>query len=134
MVSDGGSREFEKIHQVVLDVISDNIASLVQYNKYGAINIAYTTTNGYYVIKFISEAYTLQNNTTIHGQIISTGELVVRAQYLLSMQENNNWYWEQQLLQQTIIVPTRIILHPCLDVVEITDFQDIPNTICNSIQ
>ena len=41
------------------------MASLFQYGNYGAINTDDTTTNVFYVIKFISEAYTLQNNTTI---------------------------------------------------------------------
>ena len=77
---------FDEIHQVVLDFISDNVASLVQSGKYSIINTADTTTNGFYVIQFISEAYTLQNNTKIDGQIISADELVVKAQYLLSMQ------------------------------------------------
>ena len=58
---------FEEIHQVVLDGISDNMAALVQTGKYGAINTYDTTTNEFYVIMFISEAYTLQNNTTIDG-------------------------------------------------------------------
>ena len=49
------------------------MASLVQSGNYGTINISDTTTNGYYVIKFISEAYMLQNNTTIDGQIIIAG-------------------------------------------------------------
>ena len=42
------------------------MASLVQYGKYGAIDTVETTTNGFYVIQLISEAYTLQNNTTIY--------------------------------------------------------------------
>ena len=46
------------------------MASLVQYGNYGAINTAGKTTNEFYVIKLISEAYTLQNNTTIDGYII----------------------------------------------------------------
>ena len=54
---------------------------------YSAINTDETTTNGFYVIQFISEAYTLQNDTTIYGQVISAGELVVKSQYLFSMQE-----------------------------------------------
>ena len=62
------------------------MALLVQSGKYGATNTADTITNVFYVIKFISEAYTLQNNTTIDGQIISAGELVVKAQYLCSTQ------------------------------------------------
>ena len=39
------SEAFDEIHQVVLDGISDNIASLAQYGMYGDINIDYTTTN-----------------------------------------------------------------------------------------
>ena len=31
------------------------------------------------------------------------------------MQENTNWYWKKQPLQQTIIFPTHTILHPRLN-------------------
>ena len=61
-------KEFEDISQVVLDGISDNMAWLFQSVKYGTIKIDTTTTNGYIVIKFISEAYTLKNNTKIDGK------------------------------------------------------------------
>ena len=44
---------FEKIHQVVLDGINDNMDVLVQSCKHGAINTADTTTNRFYVTKFI---------------------------------------------------------------------------------
>ena len=57
---------------------------------HGEINTNDNTSNELYVVKFLSEAYTLQNNTTIDGQIISSGELVVKAQYFWSMQENTN--------------------------------------------
>ena len=59
----------------------------------------------------------LQKNTTIDGQFISSGELSVKAQYLCSVKENTNCYWKHKPLQQTIIVPTRTILHPRLDVI-----------------
>ena len=97
------------------------MASLFQSGMYGAINIDDTTTYELDVIPFISEAYTLQNNTKIDGHVISAGELVVKSQYLCYMKENTNWYWKQQPLQETIIVPTRTILHPRLDVIIITD-------------
>ena len=84
--------EFDEIHQVVLDGISDKMASLVQSGKYGDINIADTTKNVFYVIQFISEAYTLQNNTKIDGQIVSADKLVFKAQYICSIQESTNWY------------------------------------------
>ena len=69
---------FDEIHQVVLDVIRDNVVSLSQSGKYGVVNTADTTTNGFYVIKFVSESYTLQNNTKIDGKFISTVELVFK--------------------------------------------------------
>ena len=47
--------------------------SLVESEKYGVINTTDMTTNGFYVIMFTSEAYILQDNTTIYGQIIIAG-------------------------------------------------------------
>ena len=46
------SDEFDEIHQVVLDGISDNTASLFESGNYGAINTTYTSTNGFYAIMF----------------------------------------------------------------------------------
>ena len=46
--------------------------SLVESGKYGAINTADTSTNGFYVIMFTSGAYKLQYNTKIYGKIITT--------------------------------------------------------------
>ena len=101
---------------------------------YGAINTDDNTSNGLYVIQFISEACTLQNNTTIYGQVISSGELFIKAQYIYSMQENTNWYWKQQPLQQTIIVTTLTILHTRLNVIIIRYVQDTPKNICSRNQ
>ena len=64
-----------------------------------------------------------QNITTIDGQVITAVELVFKAQYLLFMKENSNWYWKQQSLQHNIIVSTRTILHPSRYVVIMTDVQ-----------
>ena len=49
---------------------------------YDNISTDDNTDNGFYVIQFISQAYTLQNNTTTYGQVISAGELVVKAKYI----------------------------------------------------
>ena len=54
------SEYFDDVHKVVLDGISDNMSSLLQLGKYGDINSEDTTTIGYYVIKYLSEPYTLQ--------------------------------------------------------------------------
>ena len=67
---------FDAIHQVVIDGISDNMATLVKSKKYGAINTTDTATNGYYIIIFTSEAYELQDNATIDGIFLTFVELV----------------------------------------------------------
>ena len=66
------------------------MASFVESEKYGAINTTDTSTNGFHIVIFTPGAYTLQENTTIDGQIITAGELVVKAQYLYSMQVYTN--------------------------------------------
>ena len=67
------SEAFDKIHQVVLDGISENMASLFQSGMYDAINTDETTKKGFYVIKLLSYVYKLQNNATIEGHVISVG-------------------------------------------------------------
>ena len=79
------SDAFDEIHQVVLYGMSDNMASLVESEKYGAINTTETTTNGFYVIMFRSEVYTLQYLKKIDGKVITAGELVVKAHTLIGI-------------------------------------------------
>ena len=59
---DTKSEAFERIHQVVIDGISDNMALLVRYVKYGAINTTYSTTMGSYMVNF-SQRPTLYRKT-----------------------------------------------------------------------
>ena len=59
---------------------------LVKSGKYGTIHKTDTSTNGFYVIMFTSEAYKLQDNTTIYGKIITACKLVFKAQYICYMQ------------------------------------------------
>ena len=49
------------------------MALLVQYGKYGIINTTDYTKIGYYVIKVVSEAYTIQKDTTCDVQISTAG-------------------------------------------------------------
>ena len=107
---------------------------LVEPGKYGAINTTDKKTNGFYVIIFKSEAYTLHDNTTIDGIIITPGELVVKSKYLCSMQVDTNWYWNQHPQYHFITEPTRKILHPKLEVNAVTDFHEITKSVCTRTQ
>ena len=110
------------------------MALLVESGKYVSINKTDTSTNGFYVIMFTSEAYTLQDNTTIDGQIITFGEYIVKAQYLCSMQVDTNGYWNKQPKNHVITVPTRTILHPQLEVNTVKDFHAIHTSVCTRKQ
>ena len=74
------------MHQVIIDGISDHMALLVESGNCVSINKTYTVTYVFYVIMFKSESCTLQYKTTIDGNIITSGELVDKAQYICSMQ------------------------------------------------
>ena len=128
------SDTFDEIHQVVLDGMSHNMASLVESRKHGAINTTDTTTNRFYVIMLTSESYTIQENTTIDRQNITAGELVVKAQYICSMKIDTNWYWNQQPKQYVITAPTRTIIHPQLEVNAVRYFHAIPTSLCTRTQ
>ena len=54
------NEEIDKIYQVLLDSISGKMAELVQTDKWGSIDATDTTTMVYYVIKLMSEPYTIQ--------------------------------------------------------------------------
>ena len=110
------------------------MASLVQSRKYGAINTDDTSTNGFYVIMSTSEAYTLQNNKKIDGQMITSVKLFFKAQYICSMQESTNWFCDQHTWHQVITVTPWTILHPKLDVIEIIDINEIAQSVCNRTQ
>ena len=65
---------------------------------------------GQHAIKLISEAYTVQEDTTCNRKITSAGKLVVKHQYISCMHDNTKCYWEQPPQQNNIIVPTRMFL------------------------
>ena len=118
----------------IINLTPKSTPFLVQSGKYGVTNTADITTNVFYIIQFISEAYMIQNSIKIDRQIISAGELFFKAQYIWSMQKKPNWYWKQHSLQNNTTFQTHTILHPCLDFFRITDAQDIHKTVWNRIQ
>ena len=53
-----------------------------------------------------------------------------KSEYLSNMKENN-WYWQQDVTNQSIIISTRTIFHTCI---EVSDFKECfrnPQSICN---
>ena len=75
--------------------------------------------------------FTVQDNTTINGKIITAEKLVAKAQYIFSTQVDTNWYWNKHPQQHFITVPTRTTLHPRIEVNVETDFHAIPKILYN---
>ena len=67
----------------------------METGNYYAINTIDATTMGYNVIKLLSESYTLQEDTTYYGKIITSVEIYIKYQYMNCMQYNTRWYWEE---------------------------------------
>ena len=106
--------------KAVIDGINDNTAVLLQTDKYGDINTTYTTTIAIMWLNSCQNPFTPQDEAKCDIQSSTDGKLVVKSQYMNCMQVKTNWYWEQPPQQNSIISPTRTIVHPCLDVTTIT--------------
>ena len=66
------------MHEVVMDDISANMASLVHTSKYGGINAADTTPLGYYARNYVNDTFTLKEDTTTDVHVSKAGKLVFR--------------------------------------------------------
>ena len=73
------------------------MASLVQCGKYSDMNKTYPTNMGYYMVKYVSDAYTLQEDTTCDGKISISGERFVKAKYMSCTKATTKWYWEKNI-------------------------------------
>ena len=88
----------------------------------------------YFVINYLSEPYTLQEDQTTYGEVIKAGGLVVKSECLSFMKTKTNFYWRQHRTNQNVIISTRRIVHQCLEMSIINNAADIPRIICNKKQ
>ena len=54
------------------------MASLIQTGKYGAINAPDPAKVGDYLVKYLSESYTLQEDKNTNENVCTAGDLVVK--------------------------------------------------------
>ena len=79
--------DFDDGNKVVLHDTSTNIVSLVRTGKYGAINEADTTIICYYVVKYLTDNFKLQEDITINGQASKAVKLLVISEQHCIMKE-----------------------------------------------
>ena len=71
------SEDFDDILKGVRDGIIYNIVSLVQSSKYFAIDTEDPTSFVYYVVKYVTDAFTLHKNITNDGRLSKSGQMSV---------------------------------------------------------
>ena len=88
------SEYFYDLYNVVFDGISENMELLLQTGKYGgAIRRTDPKTMVYFIVKFLSNTVTSQEDNTIDGREFKEGELAVKYAYFISMKSKTNSYW-----------------------------------------
>ena len=87
---------------------------MVHTSKNVAINEEYTTTLGYYIVKYVSDTFTLHGDIIEDGRVNNAGEMEIIAEYLSIMKSKTNCYWQQNKKKQIFILSTRTIFYTCL--------------------
>ena len=95
---------------------------LVNNKQFGAIHTEDPKTDGYYIVQFISDPYTLQEDTVEDGVTIANGVLVCDARYFSPVQLGDCWYTlpkdgdiETTVLLRTVIkanLSLHFVTHP----------------------
>ena len=64
------------IYRTIFDGNVTNILLIISIGNYVPIDADDTSCDGYYIIRFYSYPYTLQEDLNIYGQVIYSGEMV----------------------------------------------------------
>ena len=87
-----GGEIYKNINRTILDVNVTNIYWIIMGGKYDAIYTDDYSRHGYYIIKFSSYLYTLQEGLRVDGQVISSGEMVCEGNYLFPINIDYHYY------------------------------------------
>jgi hypothetical protein len=89
---DNSEEDMDDIHQMILNSIAGQMAATIEKNSFGVVNTDDQRTDGFYVIKFLSKAYTLQEDITVNDELLKSGTLVCDAEYQSQAQPGSLWY------------------------------------------
>ena len=64
--------------------------------KYFSIDATYTSCQGYYIIIFSSSTYTLQEDLSIDGQVISSRKILCEGTHFFPINMNPHYYFLQK--------------------------------------
>ena len=70
---DIGEDDLIEIQESIIQGIVDNMSAMVRENNFGAVNTNDPKANGFYIVKFTSLPYTLQENIEVDNDLIKEG-------------------------------------------------------------
>jgi hypothetical protein len=89
-----GARE---LHHSVLGAMEAHMSLMIRKGKVGVIGTADKAMMGYYVIKWLSEPYTLQEETEGMSGMICVGTMVANMLYFNQVERARNWYTQYNM-------------------------------------
>jgi hypothetical protein len=119
-----GARES---HHSVLSAMEARMSLMIREGELGAIGTADKATMGYYVFKWLSEPYTLQEETEGMSGMICMGMMVVDALYFNQVGRAPHWYTQSG---KTTVAEVRYVLLTSLQLQPISETNKLP-TACN---
>eukprot|EP00957_Ditylum_brightwellii_P002029 156295-Ditylum_brightwellii.AAC.1 len=79
---DTGDDDLIEIQESLIQGIADNMGAMVNDNNFGAVDTSDPNTEGFYIVKFTSLYYTLQENIEVDNDLIKEESLVCEAEYM----------------------------------------------------
>jgi hypothetical protein len=119
-----GARES---HHSILGAMEARMSLMICKGKVGAIGMADEATMGYYVGKWLSELYTLQEETEGMSGMIGVGRMVANILYFNQVERARHWYTQSNTMT---VVEVRYVLLTGFQLQPISKTNKLP-TACN---
>jgi hypothetical protein len=124
--ADADEEEIEEAQAVALHGLATRMSEKVQHGNYGAFSTEDPHADGYYIVQWTSDPYTLQEDLQLTDYdppvIIPAGELVCDAKYLEKVPRTKRWY-----------IPTNLATTVRLKQVVATDMALLPISEANKL-
>jgi hypothetical protein len=107
-----GARESIKC---VLNALEARVLLMMRIGEVGAVGTTDAATMGYYMVKWLSEPYTLQEETVGMASLLGTGKMVTKAVYFNRVKRAPYWYTlsgEHTIVEVRHVLRTGLHLHP----------------------
>ena len=116
--------------QCVLNALEAHVLLMMCIGEVGAVGTMDAAAMGYYKVKWLSEPYTLQEETVGMASLIGTGKMVAKAVYFNRVQHAPYWY---MLSGEHMIVEVRHVLRTGLHLQPISVANKLPQA-CNRME